>query len=142
MPAAAAPVALIAGTPPGGLRDWVEAIRAGTASLPDVASTDRSAAQRAALDLYISRQEYLEMYYGPGGRQPGPPALREAVLNAEARFHDLLQLLAADPVDPVAVREGMALLHAQLDKVLTEAAAAGVPAVLPGNVSASREPGS
>ena len=132
---------LIAGTPAGGLRDWVEAILAGTASLADDASADRSAAQRTALDLYITRQEYLEMYYGPSGRQPGTPALGQAVLDAETRFHELLQLLAADPVDPAAVREGTTLLHAQLDRVLAEAGAAGVPAVLPDNASAVREPG-
>ncbi len=130
----AAGAELIKGTPPGGLVDWVEEIREGTVLLEEMALEDRGVAQRAALDLYIGRQEYLELYYGTAGREIGSPALGEAVIEAEARFHALLQLLSSDPVDTAAVRAGTAGLHEQLDVVLAEAKAANVPAVLPGNV--------
>ncbi|MCI0434302.1 MAG: hypothetical protein L0271_11795 [Gemmatimonadetes bacterium] len=133
------PAVPVAGTPPGGLRDWVAAIRSGTAPLADDAVHDRAAAQRAALNLYIGRQEYLELYYGTAGREPHSETLGMAVMEAEARFHTLLQLLSVEPVDAAAVRAGVAALHDRLDAVVREADAAGVPEVLPGNVPAEGE---
>ena len=61
-------VSLIPGTPEGDLGDWVQNIIDGTAPLPEEAKSDAGSAQRKALDLYVSRQEYIEMYYGPGGK--------------------------------------------------------------------------
>src|SRR5919106_6276136 len=59
---------LIPGTPPGDLGEWVADIRNGIAGVPKLVASDAAAAQRAALDLYVTRQEYAEMYYGVDGR--------------------------------------------------------------------------
>lgn len=119
---AAAPVApaggLIAGTPAGDLDAWVDDIRRGIAPLPDLARTDGGAAGRQATDLYVSRQEYIEMYYGAGGRLKASAALGVEVEAAEARFHDVMKLLLAQPVDAAAVEQAVKALDAQQAKVL------------------------
>lgn len=141
---AAAPVGagasgVIPGTPAGGLRDWVTDIRRGTADLPARAAVAPGEAQRQALELYIGRQEYIELYYGPGGRRAAGEALGAAVEEAEARFHELLQLLGTPRPDPSRVSESVAALAAQLERVVVEARAAGVPVdepvVAPGGAS-------
>jgi hypothetical protein len=134
VPPAAAPGAganttgLIAGTPPGGLVEWVEEIRAATSGLPELAITDPAAAQKKALDTYIGRQEYIEMYWGEGGRLTRGSELAPAVMAAEARFHELMQALpgTGGPVDGNKVRTAVVALSAQYDKVLAAATAAGV----------------
>ncbi|MGH7501177.1 MAG: hypothetical protein ACREL7_05400 [Longimicrobiales bacterium] len=132
------PTALIAGTPPGGLADWVSDIRAGTRGIEAIAAEDPTMAQRTALDLYVGRQEYLEMYYGTNGRLSigVAEALGIAVMENEARFHELLQLLAATPVDTAAVRVKRDELHAQMDRVLAEAENVTIPLTPPGNPAA------
>jgi hypothetical protein len=126
---------LIAGTPPGGLEDWVADIRSGTARIHEEAAVDGTQAQRSALDLYVGRQEYLELYYGSNGRLASEkaPALGKAVLETESRFHELLVLLAGTPVDTAAVRAKRDELHAHLDRVLAESKTAGIPLIPPGN---------
>lgn len=126
--AASAPAGLIQGTPAGGLATWVEDVRAGLAHLPEEAAEGASAAQQQALDLYIGRQEYIEMYYGAGGRVAGSPELGEAVSAAEERFHELMQLLGGTPAPPAAaVETARDALYSQYDAVLREAERAGVP---------------
>lgn len=136
---AGTPEGLIAGTPPGGLEDWVADIREGTAGLTERALTEGPAAQRVALDLYIGRQEYIEMYYGPGGRlhPAGATELGETVLAAEQEFHDLLQRLAVQPPDTAAIRLGVDSLGARLERVVRLAKAAGATLVPPGNPPAT-----
>jgi len=116
----------IQGTPPGGLEDWVREIREGIRGL---AEEERGAAQRRALELYVGRQEYLEMYFGPAGRISRGGALGSAVLEAEARFHDLLQLLGKPAVERAEVEAAVAALDERLVRVVEEARAAGVRAV-------------
>lgn len=124
----AAPAALINGTPAGGLTTWVEDVRKGLAELPEAAVADAAAAQQQALDLYIGRQEFIEMYYGAGGRLEGSPALGEAVSAAEERFHELMQLLGGSPAPTAAVVEAARdALYAEYDDVLREAERAAVP---------------
>src|SRR5688572_1665965 len=105
-PGAGPTTGLIAGTPPGGLTQWVEEIRAGTSGLPELAITDPAAAQKKALDMYIGRQEYIEMYWGEGGRLTKGSELGIAVKTAEDRFHELMQALpgSAGKVDSDKVR--------------------------------------
>src|SRR5687767_13502111 len=55
---------LIPGTPNGDLDNWIADIRTGITEVARLAATDVAAAQRKALDLYVTRQEYSEMYYG------------------------------------------------------------------------------
>lgn len=84
---------LIPGTPDGDLGAWVSNIRAGLAEVRKLAATDATAAQRKALDLYVTRQEYAEMYYGIDGRARATEELAQAIETAEERFHDLMKLL-------------------------------------------------
>ncbi|HEY0809994.1 MAG TPA: FTR1 family protein, partial [Longimicrobiales bacterium] len=107
------------GTPDGDLGDWVNAIVDGVAPLPEQAKTDGAAAQRKALELYVTRQEYIEMYYGPGGKLNAAPELGTEIESAEARFHELMQLLGAKPVDISAVEKATTALREQELRVQT-----------------------
>ncbi len=109
---------LIAGTPDGDLDQWVTDIREGIKPLPQEAVVDGPAAQRKALDLYITRQEYIEMYYGPGGRLGASAELGTEIEAAEARFHELMQLLGKPPVEEAAARRAAEALDAQQARVL------------------------
>lgn len=135
--------------PPGGLPEWIADIRDGLRDLPARARQDPVGAQRQALELYLSRQEVIERYYGAGGPRTGP-ALGEAVEAGELRFHELLRLTArTPPPDSGEVAEAVAALEAQLEEVLRRARAEGVPLTAPqsdggepgGGVSAADEQG-
>lgn len=119
-PAPAQPPAggVIAGTPDGDLDAWVRAIREGIAPLAEQAKTDAAGAQSKALNLYVSRQEYIEMYYGAGGRLGASAALGAEVETAETRFHELMKLLGAPPVDATAAQAAVQALDQQQARVL------------------------
>ncbi len=117
----------IEGTPPGDLGTWVADVREVLEGLPG-ASVDRAVVQQQVLDMYVGRQEYVEMYYGPGGRLAGSAELGAAVTAAEERFHALMQLLGSSgPPSRARVEEARDALLAQYDVVLREAKRAGVP---------------
>ncbi len=123
-----APSALAPGTPRGGLRDWIGDVRRGLVPIPEEAVRDWSAAQRAALELYLTRQEYIEMYWGSDGKLTRGTALGPAVKEAETRFHDVLQqLLPGKVIQPAVMRVGIDSLSVQYDRVLAAAQRAGVP---------------
>ncbi len=68
---------VLPGTPPGGLADWVADIERGLEGLPAgfaSASGTEEGWGRRVVDLYITRQEFIERYYGSGGR--GATAVR------------------------------------------------------------------
>lgn len=109
---------LIQGTPDGDLDRWVADIRTGIAPLAAEARTDGASAQSEAVNLYATRQEYIEMYYGPGGRLKASAALGTEIESAEARFHDVMKLLGAKPVDATAVESAIQALDAQQARVL------------------------
>ncbi|HEX7090674.1 MAG TPA: hypothetical protein VF192_11110 [Longimicrobiales bacterium] len=114
--------------PPGGLADWIEDVRKGLAALPARAAADPAAAQRLALDHYVGRQEYIEMFYGANGRLTAGETLGPAVMSAEEKFHDLMLLLGGSPPpDSARVQAAVDALFAEYDRVLQEAARAGVP---------------
>lgn len=114
-PTTPTPAGLIAGTPEGDLGDWVKEIRAGIAKVPALVDSDPTAAQKAALDMYVTRQEYAEMYYGVDGRIKGSPELAQAIETAEERFHDVMKLLATTTPKPdrAAVENAVDALDAQ-----------------------------
>lgn len=125
----------VANTPAGGLEDWVRDIREGMRDVPSLAATDPVVAQRRALDLYVGRQEYIEMYWGPGRvlHSPERPELGEAVLAAEQVFHNVLQALAVQPIDTSRVRAGVDSLAWRLGRVVEIAKDAGVTLIPAGN---------
>jgi hypothetical protein len=140
----AAPAAdsiLIQGTPAGGLEDWARDIQEGLRELPAEVGRDAQAAQREALDLYVSRQEYIELYWGPSGRllPEGGTGLGQAVLDAETGFHELLTLLTASPVDSARVSERVDTVTARLNRVLETARTLNVTMIPPGNPPATNE---
>lgn len=129
---------LIPGTPPGGLAQWVEDIRTGLEAVPAQAAEDRALAQRTALDLYIGRQEYLELYYGEVGRFKATQALADAITADERAFHRILEMVnpaAAGRPTPEQIQAQIDTLDARLDEVMEEAEAAGVDVSEPKPVS-------
>ena len=104
---------LIPGTPEGDLGDWVKDIRRGIRTLPAMAATDAGKAQRTAIELYVTRQEYDEMYYGKQGRLHASPELAQAIATAEERFHELMKLLGTSKPTPEAVKSAVSALDAQ-----------------------------
>ncbi|MFQ5680073.1 MAG: FTR1 family protein, partial [Gemmatimonadota bacterium] len=132
---------VIPGTPPGGLVEWVEDIRTGLRDLPGALQQDPPAAGQRVTELYLSRQEYIERYYGAGGPRQGGEALSRAVVDAESRFHDLMRIAGHQPpADSEAVARAVDALEAGLGTVLDEARAAGVPLHAP--AAAGETPGS
>ncbi len=120
----------VPGTPDGGLVDWIDDIRATLASLP---ADSPAVSRQRVLDAYIGRQEYIEMYYGAGGRLGPRAELVAAVTEAETRFHDLMTALGQDPpAPPERVHDMVGELEAQLDVVLDAAEVDGVPPAPPG----------
>lgn len=104
---------LIPGTPAGDLGAWVGDIRTGLADVRGLAASDPAAAQRKALDLYVTRQEYAEMYYGIDGRARATDELAQAIETAEERFHDLMKLLGTAKPAPSAVASVVSALDEQ-----------------------------
>lgn len=94
---------LIPGTPEGDLGDWVKDIRRGLDNVADLAKRDAAGAQKKTLDLYVTRQEYAEMYYGVDGRAQATAELAQAIETAEERFHHLMKLLGTANPEPTAV---------------------------------------
>lgn len=129
----------VSGTPDGGLVDWIDDIRAALVELPTDSPT---VARQRVLDVYIGRQEFIELYYGPGGRLAPRAELVATVEEAEARFHTLMQRLGEDPPpQPTEVDSLVNELDAQLDAVIAAAEVDGVPpappeAALPGDEDA------
>lgn len=118
----------VPGTPAGGLEAWIEDVRAGLADLPASALEDASAARQLALDLYLGRQEYIEVYFGAAGAGAAHPELSSAVAEAEARFHELFRLLGSSPPpDSGAVAAAVAAITDEHGRVLERARDAGVP---------------
>ena len=136
----AAPAAeRLAGTPDGGLRSWVRDIRTGTTDLVERFREDRKSAEKTAVDLYVNRQEWLERYWGTYGllTQSVAPSLGQAVMDAEARFHELLTILTEPEATESRVEEAVRALDAQLEQVLSESEAANVPLVPPADTAIS-----
>ncbi|HUP88951.1 MAG TPA: hypothetical protein VM100_06365 [Longimicrobiales bacterium] len=109
---------LIPGTPAGDEGDWVADIRKGISLIPAMVEKDPAAAQKKALELYVTRQEYSEMYYGANGRNKATAELATAITTAEERFHDLLKLLSAKPVVKADVKVAVKALDKQQRTVL------------------------
>lgn len=117
IPADTAPVARSA-VPSDSVVAWADDIRAGIAPLPVQVGTDPAAARQRAVELYVTRQERIEQAVGPG--TGSAPALAAAVHEAEARFHELLQLLGeTPPPDADRVGDAVAALDARIDEVVT-----------------------
>lgn len=106
---------------------WATEIRDGIAALPDRVADDPEGARSRAVELYVTRQERIEQAAGPG--TGSPPALAESVHEAEARFHELMQLLGESaPPDPAAVGSAVDALDGRLAEVV-ELAGAGAGTV-------------
>jgi hypothetical protein len=104
---------LIPGTPEGDLADWVGDIREGIAEVSRLAATDVAAAQKKALDLYVTRQEYSEMYYGVDGRNKATAELSAAIETAEEHFHVVMKVLANPNPELAQLESAVGALDAQ-----------------------------
>lgn len=104
---------LIPGTPEGDLADWVGDIREGIEDVPALAKQNPAEAQKRTLDLYVTRQEYAEMYYGLDGRNKASEELSAAIETAEERFHVLMQLFSQKAPSHDAVKTAVDALDEQ-----------------------------
>lgn len=108
------------------LADLVNDIREGIASLAATVEEAPDSARQTAVRLYVTRQEVIEGMWGPrSGEEAGP--LAGEVIEAEDRFHTLMEALSATPPpDSTAVAEIVESLDRQLVEVLRAAEAEGV----------------
>ena len=96
---------------------WATQIREGIRPLPARVATDPEGARQRAVELYVTRQERIEQAAGPGTGSPAD--LAESVHEAEARFHELMQLLGeTPPPDSAAVGGAVEALDARLAEVV------------------------
>lgn len=92
-------------------------IRTGIAPLPGRVGDDPEGARQRAVELYITRQERIEQAVGPGTASDAE--LAASVLEAEARFHELMQVLGTSPpTDSAGVAAAVSALDAELARVL------------------------
>ncbi len=125
-------VAATASRPPGSLTDWLSDMRTRVKTIPEKFATDAVVAQQAVMDVYITRQEYVEAYYGAAGVVSKGGQLGDAVMVAETMFHDLMKLVGATPKSDVSkVRVLTDSIDAQLAKVAKLAVDAKVPLTPP-----------
>jgi hypothetical protein len=96
---------------------WVGEIREGIEPLAQQVGTDPTAARQRAVELYATRQERIEQAVGPG--TDSAEALAESVHEAEAGFHELMQVLGeSPPPDSTRVAAAVEALDARLAEVL------------------------
>lgn len=96
---------------------WANDIREGVRPLAERVAADPDGARQRAVELYVTRQERIEQAAGPG--TGSPVDLAESVHEAEARFHELMQLLGeTPPPDPDAVAAAVEALDARLAEVI------------------------
>ncbi len=122
---------VLPGTPPGGLAEWVADIEQGLRGLPAGFASGGVPEEgwgRRVVDLYISRQEFIERYYGSGGILGAEEALGAEVTEAESRFHTLLTLTGgAEEPDSATLAAAVSALLGQLEVVVRDAGSAGLP---------------
>jgi hypothetical protein len=103
---------------------WAEDIRAGISPLAGQVGGDPDGARQRAVELYVTRQERIEQTIGPG--TGSGDALEESVHEAEARFHELMQLLGTTPPpDSASVDAAVSALDRELIRVLDLAPSQG-----------------
>ncbi|HYO45914.1 MAG TPA: hypothetical protein VEY33_04415 [Gemmatimonadota bacterium] len=106
--------------PPDSVIAWAEEIREGISLLAAQVGSDPDAARQRAVELYVTRQERIEQAAGPGTGSPAE--LAESVHEAEARFHELMQLLGeSPPTDSTAVESAVQALDTLLAEVVEHA---------------------
>lgn len=113
----AASAAAAAPAPADSVIAWATEIREGVRPLAERVVEDPVGARQRAVELYVTRQERIEQAAGPGTGSPAD--LAESVHEAEARFHELMQLLGENPPpDPDGVRAAVDALDARLAEVI------------------------
>jgi FTR1 family protein len=133
-----APAAGSASRPPGSLLDWLADMRSRVQAIPNLYASDRAKAQAEVLDIYIYRQEYIELYYGDAGKVSRGGELGTAVMEAERMFHDLMLIVGpTSPLDLTHVRSLTDSLDKQLVSVGDLAEKANVPLIPPDSADAS-----
>lgn len=113
-------VSALAERAPADVIGWAEEIREGISLLAGQVGSDPDGARQRAVQLYVSRQERIEQAAGPGTGSPAD--LAESVHEAEARFHELMQLLGeSPPPDSTAVASAVQALDTLLAEVVEHA---------------------
>lgn len=118
----------IEGTPPGDLDTWLTDIERGMDSALAAMDSGWVPAQRALLELYVGRQEYLEMYWGPSGRLQGEGGaeLGERIVELESAFHELLQAFVSQPLDAERLERARGAVKSRIAEVRRVAPLSGL----------------
>ena len=104
---------------------WAQEIREGIGPLARQVGSDPDAARQGAVELYVTRQERIEQAAGPG--TGSSPELASSVHEAEARFHELMQLLGESPPPHATdVETAVQALDERLAEVVELAGGAGM----------------
>lgn len=119
----------VEGTPPGGLESWLSDITSGMPTEGSALTSEWRVLQQRLLELYVGRQEYVEMYWGPNGRLQGEGglALGQSVLDLETAFHGVLQAVASVPMDTSSVLSAAAEVKREAAAVWEAAKVSGLP---------------
>ncbi|MGD8277244.1 MAG: hypothetical protein PVH00_04425 [Gemmatimonadota bacterium] len=132
----------VEGTPAGGLESWLSDIASEMPTDGSALTSQWQETHRTLLELYVGRQEFVEMYWGPHGRLQGEggSALGQAVLDLETAFHEVLQGLVSVPLDTAAVLSAAARVKRQTAVVRDAAKESGLPLIPPADstVAAAR----
>lgn len=119
------------GTPADGYLDWIADLRGGLARVAPMAHTERESALRMIQDLYSSRHEPLERYFGHGGAMYMGDGLAQAVERSAAEFQELMRQLAAMDEDPARLQNTVRAADQALRDVEAEGQGAGLRPTAP-----------
>lgn len=123
---------IMPGTPANGYIDWVADLRAGLARVEaDATASEREESLRLMQDLYATRHEYLEHYFGRGGALFVGDGMAEAVARSAAELHDLMRRLADPAEDASRLRDTIRAADQALYDVEAEGRAAGLSPTAP-----------
>jgi hypothetical protein len=119
------------GTPASGYVDWIADLRRGLARVADLAQTEPETARFTLEELYASRHEYLERYFGSGGAMYMGDGLAQAVDRSAIHFQELMRQLATMDEEPARIEESVRAAEQALYDVEEAARAAGLPPTAP-----------
>jgi hypothetical protein len=119
------------GTPAEGYVAWIADLRSGLARVESLALTERETALRMVQDLYASRLEYLERYFGGGGMMYVSDGMARAVDRSAAEFQSLMEQLAGVDDDPARLADTVRAADQALYDIEAEGQAAGLRPTAP-----------
>jgi hypothetical protein len=113
--------------PPGGYTAWLEDMRQELDVIRQQAREDRSEALALLQQLYVSRHEPLQNFFGEGGSAIASDAMAQAVERAGSLLRQLMRDMAETDVSAEAIDSATRAVQQALAEVEAEGTAAGLP---------------